>query len=96
MLQFSEHRKNKHPDMWFSANCYSCYPCQCLTVSYKDTLKHKARVNKTANPMFDEHNEINQHSKVILKQSRQFHIYAIQLFPLKLIFRKYIQRKNVC
>ena len=56
-LQFSEHRKKRHPDKRFGINYYSCYPCQCLSMSYKDMLKHESRVNKTANVMFDGQNE---------------------------------------
>jgi hypothetical protein len=56
-LQFSEHRKKRHPDMWFGTNYYSCYPCQCLSMPCKDMLKYEARVNKTANVTFDGQNE---------------------------------------
>jgi hypothetical protein len=50
-LQFLDHRKKRHPDMWFGTYYYSCYPCQCVSMSCKDMQKHEARVNKTANVM---------------------------------------------
>ena len=58
--------------MWFHANCYSCYRHQCLPMSCKDMLKHEAKVNRAANLMFDEQNEIIFHIITTLTQHIQY------------------------